>query len=868
MTTTSTRNETEAGINEDATELADHLDDQALRHLSSFNETAGAAQFTVGDTTVKVASLSALRAGGASNQSGVSIGVEGSAVAVHIPAAAAENFGDSAVVVLQLLSDDFTASLLPNRSASSTKEVEAPQPVLKAVLEFSVFPSSSHNTSVTGSLPEPVRLAMPVNASGGAEPEDPEPGVSYDFVCRYWDKEGGTWSTKGLQTEIVEGQVVCITTHFSLFAVFVEALLATLECSNVEFLTPQALHTAVVHVGEWWHRPAANLLYLVTVLHLFLMLFSLEVDCSRRNSRGKKTRVLQLKKVEAIVGRSASLKEKILEAYGQLILGLRGIGILRKCFKRQPQEEAEETEPAKPKVPMSQKVLLMLRKLEFKIVDHCSTLVAANLANLPVGEFKMARKKVKEYKQHVEKVQAEVEDGAAGDAVMQKFVYVNTQMVKRVSSKDRRVSSKCSAGSQESGDGAADRRSFGRASSKSSSSSTLSMSYLSEASHLSQTSNTSAWKRRNGPRDLRDLNAHLVSCLDDATQMLLSDDTKFQHRWMELFAALHPWSMAGVDSQISHTFVLSYCRFVTDLGAFTASAMFFSASDTTAGPGSDPTCDPGSGLKAFLQRAFIGIFSDMIKGVPVAALAYLLMHGRVVEPEAVDKTQMGRRVKDVVVVLLGLAYGVFCCVFLLSFIANTSVGTSNAWMEASVSTFLSVHFLSPLTTACWMAVLLQFMPQKDELLRELFAVRHDEDKFWTTAQLLEEHLEEAKRLSETSLPEDGPAPWASGTSDVVPATPPPESSADGEDQVTLGFSAEPTEEAFDLDEELAAQEARSSVDFCDDGGVGDKKAARCEDELPDVPSEGQLEYASGGKLLYANRVLKGYLDAPVQFSRV
>merc|ERR1712226_1254755 len=123
------------------------------------------------------------------------------------------------------------------------------------------------------------------------------------------------WSKRGLETIIEEsGQVICETLHFTLFAVFLEALLAALECSNAEFLTGPALQDMVNTFGQWATRPAALLVYVVVVIHLGLMVGSLEADIKR----GYKPRVVHVKDLNLP---STSCKDRLAEIPNFFIAG-------------------------------------------------------------------------------------------------------------------------------------------------------------------------------------------------------------------------------------------------------------------------------------------------------------------------------------------------------------------------------------------------------------------------------------------------------------------------------------------------------------------------------------------------------------------
>ncbi|CAE7022038.1 unnamed protein product [Symbiodinium sp. KB8] len=109
--------------------------------------------------------------------------------------------------------DEISAILAAYTQASG--DVLVTQPIsIKASL-------SEHG--VNGTLPAPLNFTMPItdaNATG-------------DLTCVYWDEQQDAWSSQGVMTvSAAGGSVRCSTTHLSLFAAIIRAVVTTLVCSN------------------------------------------------------------------------------------------------------------------------------------------------------------------------------------------------------------------------------------------------------------------------------------------------------------------------------------------------------------------------------------------------------------------------------------------------------------------------------------------------------------------------------------------------------------------------------------------------------------------------------------------------------------
>lgn len=110
-------------------------------------------------------------------------------------------------------------------------------------------------------LAEPVRFSLP-NANGSS------------LSCAWLDEDTGEWSTDGIYMDgfAEDGNVVCATTHFTLFAAIAvgvaEGFTETLECTQVALLAAES------YVELWnndWHSSVGTQLLFVLLAGLFVI---------------------------------------------------------------------------------------------------------------------------------------------------------------------------------------------------------------------------------------------------------------------------------------------------------------------------------------------------------------------------------------------------------------------------------------------------------------------------------------------------------------------------------------------------------------------------------------------------------------------
>ncbi|CAE7207777.1 unnamed protein product [Symbiodinium microadriaticum] len=185
--------------------------------------------------------------------------------------------GDSLVVVPTAL---FTSAVRPEYAVISVSDAQ-PGDEISEVLSASTRASgnvlatqpisiklSIWERSINGTLNASINFTIPItqaNATG-------------DVTCVYWDEQQDRWSSQGVATlSVADGFVQCSTTHLSLFAAVVAAVVNTLVCSNAAgIFSVQGLQSLL----EWhWAVRAPALVQWVTLLvGLVLLLAAKHMD--------------------------------------------------------------------------------------------------------------------------------------------------------------------------------------------------------------------------------------------------------------------------------------------------------------------------------------------------------------------------------------------------------------------------------------------------------------------------------------------------------------------------------------------------------------------------------------------------------------
>ena len=185
--------------------------------------------------------------------------------------------GDSLVVVPTAL---FTSQARPEYAVISVSDAQ-PGDEISEVLSASTRASgnvlatqpisiklSIWERSINGTLNASINFTIPITHANATD------GVT----CVYWDEQQDRWSSQGVATlSVADGFVQCSTTHLSLFAAIVAAVVTTLVCSNAAgIFSVQGLQSLL----EWhWAVQAPALVQWITLLvGLCLLLVAKHMD--------------------------------------------------------------------------------------------------------------------------------------------------------------------------------------------------------------------------------------------------------------------------------------------------------------------------------------------------------------------------------------------------------------------------------------------------------------------------------------------------------------------------------------------------------------------------------------------------------------
>lgn len=136
---------------------------------------------------------------------------------------------------------------------------------------FAVEKGGSSSNVVVRSLEEPIHIELDVVTSA----------PNLELACVFWD--GHKWSIEGMSVgrspSHVDTKILCHSNHLSLFsAAWIDVASATDECSNVNVLSAEALHTVFEQDGTWSRRLPAALLWLLLTLMVPLLAYAVYKD--------------------------------------------------------------------------------------------------------------------------------------------------------------------------------------------------------------------------------------------------------------------------------------------------------------------------------------------------------------------------------------------------------------------------------------------------------------------------------------------------------------------------------------------------------------------------------------------------------------
>lgn len=213
------------------------------------------------DATIMATHMTATEAMEA--DSNITFAVAGTGVAAIVPASVVRGVSEDVVILLTVFSETSAATFeVPPTGAGMVAT-----PVSVRIL------SSATLTDVDGTdnLHKPILVTLQ-----GARPEGAR--------CAFWDVESLRWSSEGLEdVNTAGGELVCATSHLTIFSGFVGQFERTVVCSNVKVLSLEAF--VAISDGSWSRHPPAVILWLLLLIQCVLLLLAFRCDRRDQDSR-------------------------------------------------------------------------------------------------------------------------------------------------------------------------------------------------------------------------------------------------------------------------------------------------------------------------------------------------------------------------------------------------------------------------------------------------------------------------------------------------------------------------------------------------------------------------------------------------------
>jgi len=170
-------------------------------------------------------------------------------VAVKVPVALVTAAGGGFMLLTFAVLGQESQTLAALQAAASSAAELAANPVSIVLL-------TANGTEWSGPLPEPLELTIPLNASNNTEATG---------ECAFWDTSTNSWSTEGVSTLSVGlNEVVCQTTHLSLFGFIIRTIVQVFVCSAAAAIFSEQ---GLQNLGQGtWARSIPAALHWVAIL--------------------------------------------------------------------------------------------------------------------------------------------------------------------------------------------------------------------------------------------------------------------------------------------------------------------------------------------------------------------------------------------------------------------------------------------------------------------------------------------------------------------------------------------------------------------------------------------------------------------------
>ncbi|OLQ14692.1 Attractin-like protein 1 [Symbiodinium microadriaticum] len=111
------------------------------------------------------------------------------------------------------------------------------------------------------------------------------PGANEEAQCAFWDEETSAWSSTGLlRLAYQDGELICQTSHLTVFGAVLDVLLRVIRCSTAsQVLSAEGF--ANFGKGTWTGQSPTVIAFIAVFVFVLLLLYALRLDAKRALSR-------------------------------------------------------------------------------------------------------------------------------------------------------------------------------------------------------------------------------------------------------------------------------------------------------------------------------------------------------------------------------------------------------------------------------------------------------------------------------------------------------------------------------------------------------------------------------------------------------
>jgi len=188
-----------------------------------------------------------------------------------------ENSAQVVIVVTPMTtvvgSSSTEASNSSETSDSDSNDDGGTTTTVQASLLINIFSSDGSSYSFSG-LEEPITFTLTLS----------DPSEWEQVECAFWDEDIPEWSSEGVSVVArTNTTVTCATTHLSLFGAIVRGFAGTLLCSQASLLTPEGFEE--LGKGNWFYYPGACVLWAFLAFFIVELILAIRLDLKRMRQK-------------------------------------------------------------------------------------------------------------------------------------------------------------------------------------------------------------------------------------------------------------------------------------------------------------------------------------------------------------------------------------------------------------------------------------------------------------------------------------------------------------------------------------------------------------------------------------------------------